>query len=311
MDHRAIGDRDAGADHHERLDGDVAAEGGIGREKNRLRRDQRHAGVEGRLAQTRLHHLFGLGQLSLGVDAAHFVFAGFDHDSLQSHVPHDGNRVGQIIFAFAVGIADLVDDAERPAAIERHHAGVAEIDLAFGRAGVGMLADRHQMIALDQQAAVAGGVGGAKAEHGERRTVYQRRPQPRKSLRRNQRRIAEHDQQIIGAARQCLAGRQHSVRGAETFTLHEGRGIRALPPGLLRDVGMVRSDHHGERGAGTFGRCGQHMRQQRLAGDRMQHLWHRRPHARALAGREHDGEAGSNGHCSPCIEAIILILPPS
>jgi hypothetical protein len=37
MDHRAVGDADAGADHHERLDGDVAAEGGIGSERDRLR----------------------------------------------------------------------------------------------------------------------------------------------------------------------------------------------------------------------------------------------------------------------------------
>ena len=34
MDHRAVGDADAGADHHERLDGDVAAEFGVGGKKD-------------------------------------------------------------------------------------------------------------------------------------------------------------------------------------------------------------------------------------------------------------------------------------
>ena len=85
MDHRAVGDRDAGTDHHERLDGDVLAECGVGGEIDRLRRDQRHAGIHRRLAQPRLHHGFGFRELRLGVDAAHFVLACFDHDGLQSH----------------------------------------------------------------------------------------------------------------------------------------------------------------------------------------------------------------------------------
>ena len=44
MDHRAVGDADAGADHHERLDGDVVAEPGIRGEIYGFRRDQRHPG---------------------------------------------------------------------------------------------------------------------------------------------------------------------------------------------------------------------------------------------------------------------------
>ena len=229
MDHRAVGDRNARADHHERLDGDVVAECGVGGEIDRIRRDQGDAGLERRLAQPRLHDLFGLGELGLGVDAAHFILAGFDHDGLQSHVPDDADRVGQIILALAVGIADLLDDLERAAAVERHHAGIAEIDLALGGAGLGMLADRHQPIALDQQPAVAGGIGGAKAEHGERRAVLQRRPQPRKCLGRNQRRVAERDQQIVGAAGDRLARRQHRMRGAEPLALDEGQRHPAAP----------------------------------------------------------------------------------
>ena len=133
MDHRAVADRNAGADHHKRFDGHVVAEGGIGGEVDRIGRDHGHAGVERRLAQSRLHHLFGLGELGLGVDAAHFILAGFDHDGLPSQIPNDTDGVGQIILALAVGIADLVEDRKRPAAVERHHAGIAECDRAFRR----------------------------------------------------------------------------------------------------------------------------------------------------------------------------------
>ena len=93
-------------------------------------------------------------------------------------------------------------------------------------AGVGLLADRDQSVALDQQPAIAGRIGGAKAEHGERCAVLQRRAQPRKGFGRNQRRIAERDQQIVGAAGDRLAGRQHRMRGAEPLALNEGRRIR-------------------------------------------------------------------------------------
>ena len=44
-----------------------------------------------------LHYLLGFGELGLGVDAAHFVLAGLDHDGLHSQLSNDGYRVGQII----------------------------------------------------------------------------------------------------------------------------------------------------------------------------------------------------------------------
>jgi len=116
---------------------------------------------------------------------------------------------------------------------------------------------------------------------------------------RNQRRIAEHDQQVVGAAGDGIAGREHRVRGAETLALNEGGRIRPQTLDLLRDSPVVRSDDDGERGAGALWGGFKHMRQQRLAGDGMQDLRHRRLHARALTGREHDREAGSAGHPNP------------
>ena len=143
----------------------------------------------------------------LGVDAAHFVLAGFDHDGLQSHFPDNGDGIDQIILALAVGVADPVENFQRAAAVERHHAGIAQRHLALFFRRIGMFADRHQAVALEQQPAVAGGVGGAEAEHGKGCALRQRRAQPRKGFCRNQRRVAERHQQIVGAARDRLRGR--------------------------------------------------------------------------------------------------------
>jgi hypothetical protein len=156
--------------------------------------DQRHAGIEGGLAQARLHHRFGFGELGLGVDAAHFVLAGLDHDGLQSHFISDGNGIDQIIFALAVGGADPVENFQRAAAVERHHAGIAQRLLALVFRGIGMFADCHQAAALAQQPTVAGGVGGAEAEHGKGGAPCQRRAQPGEGVCRDQRRVAERHQ---------------------------------------------------------------------------------------------------------------------
>ena len=240
-----------------------------------FRRDHCYTGIERRLAQPRLHHGFRLGELRLGVDAAYFILAGLDHDGLQSQISHDADGIGQIILALAVGVADLLDDRERLAAVERHHAGIAQRDLAFRRTRVGLLADRGQPAALDHQPAVTGRIGGVEAEHGERRAVLQRRAHALEGLGRDQRRIAERDQKIVRAAGNRVAGREHRVRGAEALALNEGGRIGPDPRDLVRDRLVVGPDHHGKRGAGAMGRGIQHMRQQRLAGDRMQHLWQR------------------------------------
>jgi len=184
-------------------------------------------------------------------------------------------------------------------AVERHHAGIAQRHLAlfFGR--IGMLADRHQAVAFEQQPAVAGGVDGTEPEHGKGGALRQRRAQPRKCLGRNQRRVAERHQQIVGAAGDRVAGGQHGMRRAEALGLDEGRRIRADARNLIGDRLVVRPDHDRERRARSVRGGIQHMRQQRLAGDGVQHLRKPGPHASALAGRKHDSQAGSSGHSVP------------
>ena len=50
---------------------------------DRVRRDQRHAGVERGLPQLLLHGGLGRRELRLGVDAAHFILRHFKRDRLE------------------------------------------------------------------------------------------------------------------------------------------------------------------------------------------------------------------------------------
>ena len=90
--------------------------------------------------------------------------------------------------------------------------------------------------------------------------------------------------------------RQHRMRGAAPLGLDEDLRLRQHAPRLVGDRLRVRPDHDGGHfGPGAAHRR-QHMREQRAPGDRVQHLRQRRAHARALAGGEHDREAGSFAH---------------
>ena len=76
-----------------------------------------------------------------------------------------------------------------------------------------------------------------------------------------------------GAALNRLAGRQHRMRGAETLALNESCGIGTGARDFIGNRLVIRPDHDGKRCAFPLGGGVQHMRQQRLAGHRMQHLW--------------------------------------
>jgi hypothetical protein len=86
------------------------------------------------------------------------------------------------------------------------------------------------------------------------------------------------------------------MRGSKPLALDVGRRIRPQPPDLLRDRPVIGTDHHRKGSLRPVRRRRQHMRQQRLAGDLVQDLRRRGTHPRALAGREHDREAGPAGH---------------
>ena len=132
--------------------------------------------------------------MRLGVDAAHFVFVGLDHHDTTAKRANDRHRIGQIIFALAVGVADLLQHLNRNVAIQGHDPGIAQRDRPFLGAGVGLLADRDKLSGLHYQPAVPGRVDGMEPQHRQPRALRQRRAQPLERRRRNQRRIAERHQ---------------------------------------------------------------------------------------------------------------------
>ena len=130
VDHRAVLDRHARAEHDIGLDRDILAELGVGRQKDRLRRNHRHARLKRRLAQALLQNGFRFGELRFGVDAAHVVLLGFDRHGLRAHSACDLDRVGQIKFVFAIH-SPMRQDRQRLLAGERHQAAIAKADLAL------------------------------------------------------------------------------------------------------------------------------------------------------------------------------------
>ena len=84
--------------------------------------------------------------------------------------------------------------------------------------------------------------------------------------------------------------------GAAPFLLHETFGGRRSAFDFGGHGLLARPDHHGCGGDAGLADGAEHMREQRAPGKRMQHLRPRRTHARALAGREHDGKTGSSRH---------------
>ncbi len=300
-DRRAVGDRDARPEHHIRLDGDVLAEFGVGRQKYGVRRDHGDAGIEGCGAQALLQHGLGFGELRLGVDPAHVVLSGFDRDRLQAHIAGNGNRITEIVFAFGIGIADAIENGERLVAGKRHQTAIAQTDLAFRLIGIAVLADRQQFIAARQQPPVARRIRRTESQHRHRRTAGKRRAQLRERFRPHQRRVGEHHQNIVGQpsirfARNRLARRQHRVRRAAPFLLHEYFGFGRKCMRLLRHIIVVGPDHDGDFAAAGLHRRGQHMREQRASADRVQRLRQGGAHAGALAGGQHDRKAASLSH---------------
>ena len=153
--------------------------------------------------------------------------------------------------------------------------------------------NRGELVALHDQPAVAGRDRGLEAENDDRGALGQRRAQPFERASRDQRRIAERDQDVVGTGRDGIGCLQHRMRGAKPLALHEDRGVRAEPTDCRGDRLMMRRHHHRDRVALAPRNTCQYVRQQRLARDRVEHLRQRRAHSGAVAGRKHDGETGA------------------
>ena len=266
---------------------------------HRLRRDQRDAGVERRLPQPLLHDGLGLRELRLGVDAAHFVLRHFERDRLQPHVARDlpprrSDRIRPCGWRCRCGPGF-------PAPYLPSNAISPPLQSAIARsllAGVGVLDDGEQFVALRHQPAVAGRVGGLEARAPR---PPRRRPAPRAAWPSVCGRISGVSPKITrtSSAPCSIAARAASTACAvpRRSRLHEhlrprrdssrlsGRTSSCSGPTTTAIAVLPAASH-----------ALQHMTEQRAARHRVQHLRPRRPHPRAFAGRQHDRQARSPAH---------------
>ena len=227
---------------------------------------------------------FRFGELGLGVDAAHVILLDFDRDGAKLHAARDLDRIRQIEFALLIIVTDARENLQRALAGQRHDAAVAEPDLALARRRIGFFANGEQLFTRRDQAAVAFGVGRAKCQHRDCGACSERRPQSFERRLPDQRRIAVDNNDVIGPFFESGLGREHRMSRAAPLVLNKNLRAGQHPPGLGGNGVMVRSDYHGGRGSAGTGHGGQHMGQQRAAGDLVQHLGQRRAHPCAFAG---------------------------
>jgi len=91
---------------------------------------------------------FGGGQLIAGVDAQDFVGIAFDNGGNEADGARKLDRIGQIEFAFGIGIADVRQQVGNFRDPERQDTRVADSNLALGLAGVFFFADREGSLVL-------------------------------------------------------------------------------------------------------------------------------------------------------------------
>ena len=153
----------------------------------------------------------------------------------------DRDRIGEVELALAVVVADPLEDGRARVAGERHQAAVAEVDRAL--AGLASSSSRMATSSppVEHQAAVAGRIVRPKAEHHDGCAFGQRRRACAQRLRPDQRRVAEDDQDIVGAARDRRFRRQHRMRGAAPLVLHEDLRFGRIAPRLRRHRSRVRA----------------------------------------------------------------------
>ncbi len=128
------------------------------------------------MRRRRLRDGFRFGEFLLGVDAAHVILLDFDCDRGKLHAARDLDRIRQIKFAFAILVADPFQDGKGGFAGKRHNPAVAEFDGLFSGAGVGVLANGDEFIALRDQPSVAGRIGRPKCGHRHGRACGERAP---------------------------------------------------------------------------------------------------------------------------------------
>ena len=235
-----------------------------------------------------------------GIDAQHFVGIAFDDGGHEADGPRKLDRIGQIEFAFGVGIADVRQQVGNIRNSERQDARVADGNLALGLAGILFLADREKRaFAIGHKASVAGRVLRPKTEHCNVGAVIQRFLQAHQRLGSDQRRVGIKHDDVAAVPVECGTCREHGVGRSALRTLNEDLGGGRDRAGLAHDGFHLRSDDD-RQSCAINGFCRfEDMSQHRAAGDFVQDFRLGGFHARALAGGEDDEQRRRGAHGRP------------
>ena len=295
-DAHAVAQAHVALEHAADVDLDVHAARERAAQVEARRVGQAHAGVHLRVGVAALQPAFETRQLGRAVDAQHLGLVDrlgrADFDVVGHRVRDD---VGQVVLALRVGVRQLGQPLLEPRGRRGHDAGVDLGDLALQRRRVLLFDDGpHQANAVGvagldvaHDAAVAERVGQID---GQQREVLAGagRDQRAQRLGADQRHVAvEHQRDaVVGQHRHRLL---HRVAGAELRHLAHEFALRAGERGF-DGFRPVAGDDDALRWRQRLG-GGEHVGQQRLPAERVQHLRARRPHPRAFArGHDHDAE---------------------
>ena len=161
---------------------------------------------------------------------------------------------------------------------------------------------------VEQEPAVAGGVFGLEANHHEIGAGFQLGADLVQRVGREQRRIAVKHQHLTVEGLDGGPRGFHRIRRPQLLGLHEGRKLRIERRPSGDDVVHPWTDHHGGAAeAGALG-GGEHMREQRRAGEPVQHLGPVGFHPRAFARGKDDGQSWSVSHAGSDRCQIVSIV---
>ena len=205
--------------------------------------------------------------------------------------------IGEVVFAFGIVRAHLAQPAQHVCSGGAENTGIAQRLGAFRLRRVDPFDNALNVAAACDHPTVAGRVGRAESEQGQRRiaggaTVQQMTQR----LRVNKWRVSVQDRHLaVAEMRRCAQG---SVCGAEALLLHDADVGGGLP---LQGV-HVRSDNHDDTVEHRFAARHQ-VAQHGATGDLVQRLGQRGLHARSdTCGQDHRGAC----HTIPRYSAVLF-----
>ena len=240
---------------------------------------------------------FGLGQLGAVVDAERVGgILGLDGEDDVPGLAEHRHDVGEVVLALGVLGAEPAQRGREQAAAEAVDRRVHLVDGELVGVGVGLLDDAvDPALLVAHDPAVPGRVGhpgGEQRSGGVGPAVLG--GQPGQCLRPQERDVAgHHDEVVLEVVVEGVGGEGHAdrVTGAALAVLLDELDRDITGQLLLQRLGDVLrgvpDDHHDALEGQQLERV-EHVEQHGTAAERVQHLRRGRPHARALARRQHD-----------------------